>query len=353
VGAAKLILDANPVRDPMLDILARLPFSLIVNTVPGVSIEDAFDDLKPNRQVGYYDFYNQTTSEVSAGSTTAPFIYHLYGSLESVSSLVLSDSDLLDFLIAVVSGEPELPATLKSALTNKRRTFLFLGFRLHTWQLRILMRVLAKDTNRVTKSFALEHETGPLDVGTRNFYQEGHKIEFFDMDVAKFIATLDSKVDSPDTTQAADAVVDAAAPLVFMCHASEDAKYAKRLADDLREENIQVWIDQDGLLGGDRWDSTIEKAIQKEVDYFLVLQSKALKAKRASKAYVNKEINLALEEQEMLSSTGKFVIPVVIDDDANMLDDLDDYQSVDLTVPEGPARLASVIRRDQERKRRL
>jgi hypothetical protein len=49
----------------------------------------------------------------------APLVYQLFGDALEPGSLVLSDNDLLDFLIAIVSERPPLPNSLVRAL--KRR----------------------------------------------------------------------------------------------------------------------------------------------------------------------------------------------------------------------------------------
>jgi hypothetical protein len=78
---------------------------------------------------------------VLSGSPGSPVVFHLFGNAAEPSSLVLSENDVLDFLIAVVSERPPLPNSLLRALKRVGQSFLFVGFGIRQWDLRILLRV--------------------------------------------------------------------------------------------------------------------------------------------------------------------------------------------------------------------
>ena len=44
---------------------------------------------------------------------------------------------------------------------------------------------------------------------------------------------------------------------VFVSYASQDAEAAKRMCDAMRAAGIEVWFDQNELVGGDAWDAKI------------------------------------------------------------------------------------------------
>ena len=48
---------------------------------------------------------------------------------------------------------------------------------------------------------------------------------------------------------------------VFLSYASQDAGAARRVADALRAAGIEVWFDQNELVGGDAWDQKIRGQI--------------------------------------------------------------------------------------------
>ena len=48
---------------------------------------------------------------------------------------------------------------------------------------------------------------------------------------------------------------------VFLSYASQDAEAARRIAEALREGGVEVWFDQNELIGGDAWDTKIRGQI--------------------------------------------------------------------------------------------
>ncbi len=360
----------------MLGDLARLPFELVVNTSPGLSAAQAFLGVKPATHSDYYDRTAPARPSMPDATVQSPVIYHLYGSLEQPSSLILTDSDRLAFIVSVVADEPPLPPKLRSMLCDPDRSFLFLGFDLAQWQFRLLMHVLSGDSQRRYKSFAFERRPETLDPETCEFYRSGHKIHFVGGDSTVFARELRARVRVPDaaastptpasslsstTTSGADRsdpVVSTVAPtglgdlppdapLVFLCHASEDKPFVQLVADGLRANGIDTWFDRDDLGGGDVWDAKIRRVLD-DVDYVVVLQSASLFAKEVS--YVNREIDLALDRQKLYRAPRVFVIPAVIDSFDSVLHDLKDLQCVDLSVPAGIDSLVRAIRRDVNHK---
>ena len=141
------------------------------------------------------------------------------------------------------------------------------------------------------------------------------------------------------------------APTVFISYVKEDQARAGALVERLREEGLAPWIDTEGLRFGTRWNDTLEDTISKDVDYFVVLQSRALSDRIES--YVHKEVHLALERQSMRA--GRFIFPVQIDEDAERLDALERARIQTGTLFDWHAdvsALAREIRREHARRKR-
>jgi hypothetical protein len=341
----------------MLADLAQLPFELIVNTAPGPAASQAFLAVKPATRSDFYDRTAPARPTMPDATAQSPLVYHLYGSLEQPSSLILTESDRLAFIVSVVADEPPLPPKLRSMLCDPERSFLFLGFDLAHWQFKLLMHVLSGDTQRRYKSFAFERRPEALEPETCDFYRSGHKIHFVGGDSTAFARELRTRVRVPEAPASTPAIpvtpvapvstssgdLPPDAPLVFLCHASEDKPFVQQVSDGLRANGIDTWFDRDDLAGGDDWDPKIRRVLD-EVDYVVVLQSASLRAKEVS--YVNREIDLALDRQQLYRAPRVFVIPAVIDSFDNALYELQDLQWVDLTVPSGLDSLVRAIRRD-------
>ncbi|MEO1445644.1 MAG: toll/interleukin-1 receptor domain-containing protein, partial [Cyanobacteria bacterium J06635_11] len=87
----------------------------------------------------------------------------------------------------------------------------------------------------------------------------------------------------------------------FISYSRADAEVATRLAEQLREQGVNLWIDRLDIAAGDRWDSSIEEALQ-ECPGLMVLLSKTSVASEN----VLDEVSYALEENEK-------VIPILIE----------------------------------------
>ena len=204
------------------------------------------------------------------------------------------------------------------------------------------------NARRELKSFAIELERSKVDPETSLFYERGHKIQFPDMDVEDFTRELSARFqtesEETDATDAARTSVMLGAPVVFICHAREDAQYAANLAADLKRNGVDVWLDKENLRGGDRWDAMIRRTIEDEVQYVVVIQSASLAAKDVG--YVNREIGLALDRQKEYREPRTFIIPVSIDGPDAHLEELKDLQSIDLLGGDGVDVLVQAIMRD-------
>ena len=332
----------------LLRAVAQLPFDLVINSSPGFSAHRVFGEYKPDTKYDFFDRTARARPTLPDPSVAAPVVYNLYGSLEQPSSLILSDNDRLDFIVSVVSEQPPLPPKLRSTLCDPDRTFLFLGFDLAQWQFRVLLHVLAGDVQRRYKSFALEFDDQRVDSDTRDFYRAGHKIHFVGGDLTPFAEELRRRVRIPDVEEQAvepeSGGLPPDAPVVFLCHVSEDKPFVQAVANGLHANGIKTWFDRDDLRGGDRWDSKIRQTIAEEVDYFVVLQSASLRAKDVG--YVNREIELALDRQQLYRSPRCFVIPAVIDHEDSRLAELRHLQSVDLSDQAGIDALVRTVKRD-------
>lgn len=340
--------------------LAALPFRLIVDTTPNLDIDECICKQGKKCVSSWYHFGPrvedtplENTVEMD-GTAERPLVYHLYGCIQAPESLVLTENDLLRFLVAVISSNPALPKHIISEIRKPENCFLFLGFGFKHWYLRILLHVLDA-TGRSSRSFALENfdtAAGAHNVEqTTLFFQEGHKINFFNMDLRGFTEELSKHCAARLAPKQGDEAPAPScdAPLVFLCHANEDKLKAKNLAAELKKHGFMPWLDEEDLCGGDEWDRKIETVITKEIDYFVVLQSKALQKREVG--YVNKEIDLALQKQTEVRAPRIFIVPALIEE-CKKLDALLKWQSRDLSNPDGINRLVNELERDVERGRK-
>lgn len=336
----------------VFDELASLPFALIVNATHDDAMEQALVARKKPYAADWYSFQGNRKDIAPSYSPESPLIYSLYGCVREPQSLVLSENDLLDFLVAIISQNPALPSNIRSEFRSRDKCFLFLGFGFRQWYLRILLHVLQED-KRNSRSFAFEEIAAQDDPSLQHaivYYKEKYRLGVHAMEPGAFVAELRRRFEAqPAGASAAARVPPEGQPMVFICHASEDKEHAARLSADLKQHGIRTWLDREALEGGDPWDTVIRRAIRKQVDYVVVLQSRTIDQKTIG--YLNREIELAIDRQKEYRFPARFVIPAIIEE-CEGLEELADLQQVDLRTPAGVADLVRVIKRDQQRRRR-
>jgi hypothetical protein len=74
-----------------------------------------------------------------------PLVYHLFGRYDQPASVVLTEDDYFNYLIAVARQRSLLPTTVRRALTDT--SLLFTGFWPGDWGFRMLLRILAMVIN--------------------------------------------------------------------------------------------------------------------------------------------------------------------------------------------------------------
>ncbi|MBL7183546.1 MAG: TIR domain-containing protein [Anaerolineae bacterium] len=79
---------------------------------------------------------------------------------------------------------------------------------------------------------------------------------------------------------------------VFISHATEDAQFAHRLADDLQRLGVQVWIAPEGIRPGEGWVSAIERGLNESSHAVIVLTPAALQSK-----WVKKETDVTIAQE--------------------------------------------------------
>jgi len=347
---------------PVLDDLAALSFPLTINTSPGTSVYDAFAEANPGTHKEHYNAYGREDKLMPTPTKAAPVVYHLFGIVDQPNSMILSDNDQLNFFVKVAKGAPKLPVNLTSSMRDDDHTLLFLGFDLADWQFRLLLHVLALsegDRRPRMNSFAYDLEADPVDPVTADFYRSTQKIHFFRGELPGFAHELRRRVESvsQDTPSREEPRLAPAAPTVFISYASEDREAAERVAAYFLDHGIRPWLDKHDLEGGVRWDARIQRAIAEDVDYVVVLQSSSLLSKSERESYVNLEIRLAKQRELKYGPRGKkFLIPALLEGRDVMREDLREWQTVDLTTPdglnaptlEGLSALVRTIKRDRE-----
>ena len=339
--------------------LARMPFELCVSASPDTLMMAAFREVDKDPQKGCYSFKQANNAPLLRPTETRPLVYYLFGHFEDPSSLVLTEEDLIDFLVAVIKRTPPIPDQVRSILADPDASFLFLGFGFHNWYLRVLLKVLGAYGHR-SRAFAFEDPQlfeQPELVQAVAFFSENHRrIDFLKLRWDSFARQLRCAYEAtlprpnieplPSPAQLAKRL-----PRAFLSYASEDREAVKELAEKLKARGVQPWRDEEELRAGEDWDKKLFAVIHSEVDYVIVVLTPAMTA--ATKGVFHREIAAALiEQKEMGEYEGeqlRFVIPVKIGD-CGLLSSLKAFQAIDVSDVEGVEALTNSIHEDWERR---
>lgn len=93
---------------------------------------------------------------------------------------------------------------------------------------------------------------------------------------------------------------------VFLCHSSADKKAVRRLYQQLQQQGVALWLDEENLLAGQNWDQEIRDAIS-ATDVILVCLSRRAITRQG---YLSQEINHALTAGHQKPVETLFLIPV-------------------------------------------
>lgn len=97
---------------------------------------------------------------------------------------------------------------------------------------------------------------------------------------------------------------------VFISYGKEDGPSAKKLFEMLKTAGFEPWLDTESLLGGQKWRSTIPRAIKESRFFIALLSSSSVNRK----GFINREIAEALDVLKEYPEDEIYLIPTRLDD---------------------------------------
>ena len=112
----------------------------------------------------------------------------------------------------------------------------------------------------------------------------------------------------------------------FISYARQDSKAAQRLAQDLKNAGVGVWIDVERIRPGERWRTAVSGAIEQCQYFIAVLSTRSV----THRGYVQAELRDALDLLRQVPESEIFLIPVRLDEAEIVNRDLRELNWVDL-----------------------
>jgi hypothetical protein len=125
--------------------LAELPASIYITASPETMLFKSLKAAGKNPEVLYCAWRPTETNHPTepqskvAPTPQTPVVYHVFGVFKEMNSLVLTEDDFFDYLIAT-STYKLMPKMVRGSLMES--SLLFLGFRLDDWTFRVLFRLI-------------------------------------------------------------------------------------------------------------------------------------------------------------------------------------------------------------------
>lgn len=341
--------------------LAKLPFRLCISASPDSLMFNAFATTEGKTpQKGYYGFRPIDTPRLARPTVERPIIYHLFGHYEEARSLVLTEGDLIEFLVAIVRGAPAVPDQVRSMLADPAASFLFIGFGFHNWYLRVLLQVMNVYGHQ-SKAIAFEDSqffNHPERQQVVGFFSGDRLIEFRPLQWETFARQLSEAYESSGRKKAftapASVQFSEKAPLAFISYASENRDRVEELMAKLQARGINVWQDRQNLRAGDDWNQKLIRVIQKMVDYVIVVQTEEMLSR--TEGVFHREIKEAQVRQSGMSEYEgdklRFLIPVQCGG-CGILSDLENRHVIDIDASGGEDALADSILEDWRKREAL
>jgi hypothetical protein len=350
--------------------LADLPFRLCISTSPDSLMLNAFESVGKHPRKSYYDFQPQPSSKkpvLTVPTVDQPLVYYLFGHHEDSASLVLTEADLIDYLVKIIKADPAIPVQVRSILKDESASFLFLGFGFQNWYLRVLLKVLDVYGHRF-KSVAFE------DPQFLNARENKHAIAFFEDRFIEFRhlrwepfaeqlrQTYLESLPPPQTEPTRSPMAsDPSAPCAFLSYAGKDSEAVEKLAAELQVRGIRIWQDKQNLRAGDNWSEVLLSVIEdtEKVHYVIVVMTPAMIT--AERGVFNREIDAAQKVQKDMGQFKgqklRFVIPVTLGRNPLLslllLSSLKDLHTIDVSESVGVDQLAKSINEDWETRKQL
>lgn len=340
--------------------LAELPFRLCISASPDDLMLHAFQKSIKGKtpQKGYYDFSKPSTTKLVAPTEETPLIYHLFGHCDQPGSLVLTEGDLIQFLVSIVKGTPPVPDQVRSIVADPQASFLFLGFGFHHWYLRVLLQVMNVYGHH-SKAIAFEDQKffeHPEHKEVVGFFSGARMIDIRPLRWDTFAQQLREtyEASAPKAAPPPAPVLPPDAPLAFISYAREDAGIVEELSRNLQERGIRVWQDKQNLRGGEDWNQRLLDVINHVANYVIVVQTRQMLSRE--RGVFHREIDAAEKvHHEMGEFEGqqlRFLIPVRFGDCSN-LSALSSSHVIDMDEPDGLNALAASILEDWKRRAAL
>lgn len=246
--------------------------------------------------------YDNTISRFSTKNFKEPAIYNWLGTHSLDNEYVISDVQHIDLLAAMISNKNNQYANLELALKGAK--LLFIGCDFPDWILRFFLKFCKGNLNKaeLEKSFIIEQFE---DESSKAFFIDNYGIKKFSVKPDEFVDKLFNQLKSrnPDSIEKS-----LSKNHVFISYNHDDFQIAKQINEQLKNNLIDTWFDETGLMNGDDLDDNIKNAIDNAFAFIPIVTNHANEEPQMRK-YYKREWNYAVKPDKY-----NLIFPIRIND---------------------------------------
>lgn len=352
----KVVLDRRQFEIPpalhKLAAIREFPLFLTTSFTPLLAraLDQARSGGRRETEVRAFTPYAQPGDLRSPSIGAESYVYHLFGVASSMPEYVITDEDLIEFMHGLQSDRR--PQHLFDYLRG--RNLLFLGCGYTNWLARFFIRTLRNErfaSGNPQKSEVIVDEQVSRDTELAVFLRQYDSQVFRSLRATEFVDQLHERLcrgerggadGRPPPPVHARAMPSEA---VFVSYAREDIEHARQMVAAFERAGIDVWFDEQRLLGGVDWDAMIQENIRR-CSLFVPVISRNTEAVQES--YFRVEWQLAVRRALRMAPTRPFIVPVSVDDTPaeapNVPDEFRRLHWVRLAEPGGIDTVTNLVR---------
>jgi hypothetical protein len=179
---------------PMLRALAELDFPLVITTNQESLYENTLAQIGKTPRLSIYTPSSRPSDDPKVSTAQSPVIYKLHGDIGHPETVVVTDEDLMKFVMRMSENEAFNPAPTGLKYHLKRWTTLFVGYSLRDYNLRLLFTTLRWriDDANMPDMFSVDLNPDPL---VLEVWESKHRhVKFLAEDVWRFVPDLYGRV---------------------------------------------------------------------------------------------------------------------------------------------------------------
>lgn len=303
----KSSVDPNPLLKRLLA-TKRFPFVITTSFTPVVEkcMQEVWrtaprvlqfnNDAKRSMQVGFGDVSGEK-------ELTTPTVFYLFGKVsKEPHRYVVTDLDMMAFCRTWMSGNG-IPRNVAECI--RKRYLLFLGGGYSDWLFRFIwysMRHSAIERQR-SSLFVIPEQSGIDEDSFEAFLERLETVTLHDPEY--LVGQIEQRLKDLDDNRASKSLENRD---VFLSYSRKDFELAARLAQELQDRGVSVWLDKDAIAYGELWQKAIEHGIR-QAELFVPLLTETIEEEFMEEHEYRVEWMLAEERQKRMGMR-TFILPV-------------------------------------------